>query len=62
MIIEKQYGVECLILSGSRDISIYGQMRQKGFDFRLSHFIRMPFAVEQDKPFYPGCISLFRAD
>jgi hypothetical protein len=62
MIVEKQYRIESLVLSGRCNISIYNQMGQKSFDFRLSHILRMPLIVKQDKPLYPRYIRSFGAN
>jgi hypothetical protein len=62
MVVEKQYRIESLVLSGRGNISFYNQMGQEGLDFRLSHVLWMPLVVKQDKPFYPRYIRFFRAN
>ena len=56
---QKQDGIEGLILSGGRHIAFHNKMRQESFYFRLTHILRMSFAVKQNKPFNPGdtCLS-----
>ena len=49
-------------MGGGSDISLDGQIGQKGFDFSAAHFVRMALVVEQNVAFDPVHISLFGAN
>lgn len=48
--VEKEYGVERLVLSRGRDLPLDGQRREEGFDFGLVDLEGVPLVVEEDKP------------
>ena len=60
--VEKQQGIEGLILSRRRELFIDGEMRKKGADCVGIQFPRMALAVKEDEPLDPIAISFFGAD
>jgi hypothetical protein len=59
MTVEKDEGIECLILGARRHMPLCGQMRQELFDFWGTHVTRMPFVVEQDEATGPLHVTAF---
>ncbi len=60
--VQKQNGVEGLVLGGGGDLLIHGQVGQEGLDFRNAHVLGMSFAVIENVAFDPADVSFFRAD
>ena len=60
--IQKEHGVERLILRGGAHVLVYGQGREKLFDFVASHVSRVAFSMKADEPLDPVEIGVFRAD
>ena len=62
MTIEEDQCLQRAILGGSRDLSLHGQMDQKGTDFWSAHVRRVALVMEEDKALGPLHIRLFRSD
>jgi hypothetical protein len=60
--IEKEQGAQGLVLGRRGDLSIHGQMGEKGFDFRRAHLARMTLAVEENETSDPIDVGFFGAD
>jgi len=60
--IEKEQGAVGLVLGRRGDLSIHGQMGEKGFDFRRAHVARMTLVVEENETFDPIDVGFFGAD
>jgi hypothetical protein len=59
MFIEKNDGIQGLILGGCGDILLGGQMGEKGSYFRFSHFLRVAFMMKKDILENPANITFF---
>ena len=57
--VEKQNGAEGLILSGSRDLALGGQVNQKSLNFGSAHLSRMALAVEENVALDPIQVGFF---
>lgn len=60
--VQEQQSTECLILRGSCNVLVDGQMSKKRFDFCVTHIAGMALIVEHDEPLDPIYISMFRAN
>jgi hypothetical protein len=60
--VEKQQGIEGLVLSRGRDVFIDGEVRKKGAYFVGIQFARMSLTVKQDVSLDPVTISIFGAE
>jgi hypothetical protein len=60
--IQKNNGIEGLVLGGGADLSVHGQMREKSFDLCRSHSAGMPHVMKDNILFDPGEIGLFGSD
>ena len=60
--VEKEQGVERLVLGGGGDIAFHGQVGQKGTNLVGSHGLRVAFAVKKDEAFHPIQIGLLGAE
>jgi len=60
--IEKQQGIERLVLSRSRDVFIDGEVRKKGAYFFGIQFARVTLAVKENESLDPIAIGFFGAD
>ncbi len=56
--IEKEQSAESLILGGSADVLLDGQMREKRVDLRLGHLRRVTHVMEVDESLDPMTIGL----
>ena len=56
--VEEEEGAQCLVLGRGRHVLADREVREKGVDLGLAHFVRMPLAVEQDEALHPGHVSL----
>jgi len=59
--IEEEEGLRGLVLSGSGDVLLDGQVGEKGFHLCCAHIGRMRLRVEEDEALDPKEVSLFRA-
>ena len=50
----------CLVLGGGGDPTVAGQMGQKIGQFRLGHFLGMPFSVVQNETANPIAVGSLR--
>jgi hypothetical protein len=57
--IQKLQGVQRLVLRGSRDIGLLGQVRKKGFNLRCAHFSWVPFVMEENIALCPMDVRFF---
>jgi hypothetical protein len=60
-LVEKQKGGEGLVLSGGRDLLMYGEMGEEGFDLWRAHGGGVAEFVEADEAFVPVDICLLGA-
>src|SRR5262245_41686964 len=60
--IEEDQGLQRDIVRGSRYLSLYGQMHQKGTEFWSTHIRRVALVIEEDKALGPLHLRLFRSD
>lgn len=61
-LIEKEECAEGLVLSGSGDAAVDGEVAEKGGDLLFAHVGRMAFSVEENVAADPIDISFFGAD
>ena len=59
---EEQQGAEGLVPGGRGDLSIHGQIGEKGFDFRHALLARMALVVKEEVPFDAIDVGFFRAN
>jgi hypothetical protein len=57
--IEKNQGAEGLILGGSRDLAINGEVAEKGFNLWNAHFLWVAFIMKQNVTTNPLSIGFF---
>lgn len=62
LLIKKEQRAEGLILRGSRDAAVDGQVAEKCRNLFLPHFIGVTFAVKEDVASDPIHVGLFGAD
>jgi hypothetical protein len=60
--VEKQQGIEGLVLSRGRDVFIDGEVRKKGAYCVGIQFARMSLTVKKDVPLDPIAIGFLGAD
>lgn len=60
--VQKQDGVQRLVLRGSRYIALHGQVAEKRCDLIGAHFERMAFVMEQNESLDPLHICLLSTD
>jgi hypothetical protein len=60
--IKEQQRVERLVLSGGGDMAVGGEVGEELADLDRTHFLRMPFGVEEDEPANPVDVGLFSSD
>jgi len=61
MAIEEEERAEGLVLGGSRDMLLCGEVREKSLDFRGAHFGGVALAVKEDEAAHPLDIGLLGA-
>jgi hypothetical protein len=59
MPVKEQNGAQGLVLSGNSNLLLYRKEAQEFTHLGFRSFVRMPFAVEKDKPLNPMQIGLF---
>ena len=59
--VEEEEGAEGLVLGGGRDVTVVGEVEEKGLDFRCPHFGGVTFVVEEDETAHPVYIRGFGA-
>jgi hypothetical protein len=62
LIVEKDEGVESLVLGGGGHFLVHGQIGEESLDFGSSHLAGMTFLMEEDVAFDPENIYLLRAE
>ena len=60
--IEKEQGAKGLVLGGGRNVSVNGQMGQKGIDLGRPHLQRVALVVEENVPLDPIDVGCFGPD
>jgi hypothetical protein len=61
-VIEKDKGVEGLVLGGGGDFLVYGEVGEKGLDLGSAHFAWMPFLMEEDVALDPEDVDFLGAE
>jgi hypothetical protein len=59
--IQEEQGAEGLVLGGSGDVLVGGEVREEGFDLGRVHILRVPLVVEQDEAPDPVKVGLLGA-
>ena len=58
ILVKENYGVECLVLGGGADPSIYGEMIQETLNFVITHDFWVLLVIENDELTNPVKIGL----
>lgn len=61
-LVQEQDSAQCLILGGSGDVALHGQVGQELLDLRFAHFLGVALAVKQDVALDPVHVGLLGAD
>lgn len=62
VLVQKDQGIECLVLGRGSDLTVDGEIGEKFADFLRAHFAGMPLSVEEDEASDPMEIGILGAE